>query len=61
MSDFERPTCHVCNGKIETGESHLGPPFVDKTKHMICPSECAQCGMKFWDMDRHIQVCEGHK
>jgi len=61
MTEFERPTCHICKQKIMTYESHIGPPFEDRPRHMKCPQICKKCGVGFYELNRHISECVGHK
>lgn len=57
MTDFERPTCHICSKKIERNESHIGPPFVDIHRHMECLKKCKKCGGFYSDAIEHSNIC----
>ena len=57
MTDFERPTCHICNEKIERHESHIVPPFENQIRHMWCVAKCKKCGnANITDLPGHREV-----
>jgi len=53
--------CTVCEQEINHGESHIGPPFEDKVRHMKCPAKCEKCGKRFWNLGRHVTECGGRE
>lgn len=61
MTDFERPTCHICGEKIERHEGHIGYPFVETTRHFKCSVECKKCGERVYDISEHIKICAGQR
>ena len=58
MTNFERPTCHICNEKIDRHEGHLGYPFVETPRHFKCSAKCEKCGLKVYDIPEHMRKCE---
>ena len=56
--EFERPTCHLCNEKIERHEGHLGYQFVETPRHFKCPAKCEKCGLKVYDITEHMRTCK---